>query len=91
MRTIFKFKPPCIISEYFIESFLSVQYQDGEPVVWAIVDTERKPENSIVIYEIGTGWNCFEATKSKYIGTLQTENGYVWHYFYKYINTKENF
>lgn len=83
MNTIWKFQltnEETPIEAYVIE-FLTVQMQNGQPCVWAIVDPDRPPKK-YVIRIIGTGWECRKIDASKYIGTVQ--NGlYVWHCFWE--------
>lgn len=59
---------------------LSVQVQDGEPMMWAVVETTYcLKKKAFRIY--GTGHKLdFFATEGKYIGTIQ-HNGFVWHIF----------
>lgn len=61
-----------------IVQFLKVDWQNGiGPVAWAMVDDEES-ERTYKIASIGTGWDC--PTDSGYIGTVQDDMGYVWHY-----------
>ena len=56
---------------------LTVQIQDGRPMIWALVD----PENVLVdrfISIVGTGWQVEDNTK--YICTFM-EGYFVWHVF----------
>ena len=84
MRKIYKYRLPeapgvvTTINERIIE-VLSVQYQNGIPTIWAIVD----PDDTSVAAEImsfGTGWELPNGAE-KYVGSLQDPEGYVWHYF----------
>lgn len=69
-----------------IEEILTVQWQTGTgPVLWAIIDT-NKEEQEINIVALGTGWDLPERTQ-EYIGTIQDDFGYVWHYFTIKLNT----
>ena len=62
-----------------IVQFLKVDWQNGTgPVAWAMID-EEGTERTYNIMSIGTGWDC--PTDSGYIGTVQDDMGYVWHYF----------
>ena len=56
--------------------------------MWAIVDT-NKEEQEINIVALGTGWDLPERTQ-EYIGTIQDDFGYVWHYFTIKLNTIES-
>ena len=80
MRQIFKYdisKP--IVGR--IEEFLHLDYQNGEPMVWAIVDDDAPEQNYSVICS-GTGWPIADfQSVYNYLGTLQDDAGYVWHYF----------
>lgn len=84
MRKIYKYRLPeapgvlITINEKIIE-VLSVQYQNGIPTIWAIVD----PDDTSVATEImsfGTGWELPNGAE-RYVGSLQDPEGYVWHYF----------
>lgn len=59
-------------------SILTVQLQEGEPHVWALVNPEYAKEE-IVIHTYGTG-SPIETPGKLYIGTYQL-NGFVWHVF----------
>lgn len=62
-----------------IVQFLKTDWQRGTgPVVWALID-ENEPEKTYKIASIGTGWDC--PVDSGYIGTIQDDFGYIWHYF----------
>ena len=67
-----------------IKRVLDVQWQKGVgPVVWFESD-ERAPFVKIPICGIGTGWELGElADDFKYLGTLQDNLGFVWHYYAK--------
>ena len=72
-----------------IEKMLTIQWQNGVgPVMWAIVDT-NKEEQEVNIVALGTGWDLPERTQ-EYIGTIQDDFGYVWHYFTIKLNTIES-
>lgn len=84
MRKIYKYRLPeapgvvTTINEKIIE-VLSVQYQNGIPTIWVVVD----PDDTSVAAEImsfGTGWELPNGAE-KYVGSLQDPEGYVWHYF----------
>lgn len=80
MRQIYKYnlKEPII---GHIEKFLHLDYQYGEPVVWAIVNDDV-PKRSFAAICSGTGWPIADFQNiDSYIGTLQDDDGYVWHYF----------
>ena len=84
MKKIFKYElPPCpgsiiTINEKLIQP-LSVQYQHGKPTLWAIIDDEDL-EHPTDITSFGTGWELPDSA-CLYLGSLQHEEGYVWHYF----------
>ena len=61
---------------------LTVQNQPGVgPCVWYEVDDNLR-EIEIIIIAIGTGWELPEQLKFwDYIGTVQDDAGYVWHYY----------
>lgn len=57
---------------------LTIQKQDGEPTIWALVN----PNNELEVRNftiVGTG-NSFDDTNHKYIGTFQ-DSPFVWHLF----------
>lgn len=63
-----------------IEQILDIQWQPHlGPMMWAIVDDEKE-DIEIDLICIGTGLDIPEEVE-KYIGTIQTPSGYVWHYF----------
>ena len=63
-----------------IEKFLHLDYRNGIPTVWAIMN-DSFPEITYQIVVQGTGGDMpNDLDESTYLGTLQ--NGfYVWHYF----------
>jgi hypothetical protein len=80
MRQIFKYpvdKP--IVGR--IEKFLHIEYQHDTPMIWAIVD-DACPQVEYLAVCSGTGWPLPDyANEFSYVGTLQDDGGYVWHYF----------
>ena len=85
MNTIWKFQLTDDVTEIeaHIIKFLTVQLQNGQPCVWAIVDPERTPKK-YKINIIGTGWESTNIDPSQYIGTIQT-GSYVWHCFWENV------
>lgn len=72
-----------------IERILTVQWQSGTgPVLWAIVDTDKE-EREIDIVALGTGWDVPKGVQD-YIGTVQDDFEYVWHYFTIKLDTMQN-
>lgn len=67
------------INDKIIE-VLDIQYQYGKPTMWALVDADEKLVLPFKIAAFGTGWEIPGAAK-QYLGTLQDNDGYVWHYF----------
>ena len=65
-----------------VEKFLSVDCQPGVgPVVW-VISGDSGYEYEVVAW--GTGWDIpKDVANLKYLGTVQDEYGYVWHYFAK--------
>ena len=87
MRSIYKYSllNPYTKIEGHIEKLLDVQIQNGVPVIWAIVDTELI-NRKFYIYCYGTGWELNEVEiRGDYLGTIQDDEGYVWHYFLEEI------
>lgn len=85
MRTIYKYRLPrdgqsIIIEEYIIE-VLHIEAQDGQPTLWAVVDTEQFQETEVVAW--GTGWPLPDDVyfETDYWGSAIDGIGYVWHYF----------
>jgi hypothetical protein len=65
---------------------LTVQLQDKEAVLWAIVETLNQMEDRIII---AVQTDSYVPTSSKYIGTVQFYNGYVEHFFDSSMNIEE--
>jgi hypothetical protein len=87
MRTIHKYSlDPSGAAEFTVmmprnADILCVHTQRGAPVLWALVDDENAQEARLVAV-IGTGWEVPDGIGfSDYIGTFQTEGGFVWHVF----------
>ena len=84
MRKIYKYELPVnggitTIKQCIIK-ILSVQEQNGKPMMWAIVDPDNEVVEPLEIVAIGTGWEL-PTGLDEYIGTAQDEYGFVWHYF----------
>jgi len=85
MQVIHKF-PVKIAREQSIElpafsKILSVQLQNGSPCIWVFVDyTYRKIDKKILC--IGTGHEFVQEIVMEFIGTIQLQDGTVWHFFY---------
>lgn len=80
MRTIYKYNIMQPVIGH-IEKFLHVDYQGDEVMVWAIVNDEL-PKREFTIICSGTGWPIADFQNAlSYIGTVQSYEGYVWHYF----------
>lgn len=85
MKKIFKYKLPrdgeVITIHADVIKWLDIQEQNGWPHIWAIVDENGNARD----YEIaawGTGWMVPDELMSmRYLGTVQDQGGYVWHYF----------
>ena len=82
-----------VISGWFTGA-MYVGEQDGKLFIWmenSLTRTEaysgkqvKRNEDEKVdveIYVIGTGWSYYSNKTGKYIGTVQMENGLVWHIF----------
>ena len=73
MKAIWKFQLSEGVTEIEapVVKFLTVQLQAGTPCVWAIVDTDRRP-NKFNVSLVGTGWAptqlvvSLESTSSPY-------------------------
>ena len=91
MRSIYKYSllNPYTKIEGCIEKFLDIQMQNGVPVIWAIVDTELR-DKKFYIYCYGTGWELNDGEELEdYLGTVQDNEGYVWHYFLEEVYEKK--
>lgn len=70
-----------------IRKILTTQFQSGSgPCVWYEVDDELK-DIEVKIIAIGTGWELPREIKFwDYIGTVQDDMGFVWHYYVEPFN-----
>ena len=85
MKKIFKYQLPrdgeIITITANVIKWLSIQEQDGWPMIWAVVD-DAGYESEYEIVAWGTGWDFpDELNHCRYMGTAQDGYGYVWHYF----------
>ena len=84
MRKIYKYELPVngniITIKQCIIKILSIQEQNGKPMMWAIVDPDNEIVDPLEIVAIGTGWELSTGLDD-YLGTAQDEYGFVWHYF----------
>ena len=84
MRKIYKYELPVdggiITIKQCIIKILSIQEQNGIPVMWAIVDPDNEKIEPLEIVAIGTGWEL-PTGLDDYLGTVQDGCGFVWHYF----------
>ncbi len=85
-NTIWKYSVP-FAGEFTLDmpkgaEVLTLQLQEGEPVMWVAVDPDAEKEE-IKFSLIGTGHAVdFELIQSNYIGTYQELGGkLVWHLF----------
>ena len=84
MRTIWKF-PLAVMRNQYVQmppgaEFLAVQMQDGYPMLWAIVETDFPFEpRDVVMYT--TGCFVFPEKPGKHLGTIQLNDGTVFHVF----------
>ena len=90
MKSIFKYKLPsdgCIITiQEKVIKWLDVRSQGNWPHIWAIVETDIVEPVEIIAW--GTGWDVSqELMEWNYLGTESDYYGYVWHYFYKKVET----
>lgn len=61
------------------KQILDIQMQNGNPKVWILLDDDYD-EKTWAITSVGTGWEINEIS-GDYVGTVQDDYGYVWHYF----------
>ena len=82
MRTIWKYRFPegdeTVLTMPMGAHVLTIQVQDGSPVLWALVDPDAPPEPRL-FYVKGTGW-VIDQPLGRYVGTVQLA-GFVWHVF----------
>ncbi len=65
--------------------FLDIHIQQGNPVIWALVDLENPKVTQIQFHGYLTGYPENIDPKSEYLGTLMFDNGsFVKHYFAAY-------
>jgi len=64
---------------------LSVQNQNGNLNVWALVESDPlHVQAPVTFYIVGTGNDASEVEHKKFLGTAQmAEGGYVFHIFYE--------
>lgn len=85
MKKIFKYKLPMdgkvITITANVIKWLNIQEQDGQPMIWAVVD-DAGYESEYEIVAWGTGWEFpNELSHCRYMGTAQDSYGDEWHYF----------
>lgn len=82
MSVIYKYRlAPSTPVEVEMPKYARILYvgsQDDGPVVWALVDPRLAPETR-TFYVYGTGHPIDDTLGLDYIGTCQTESGFVWH------------
>lgn len=61
-------------------TILSVQMQDEVPTLWALC-VPSNPYEDRLFFIVGTGHIFEPASDARFIGTVQTRNGLVWHIF----------
>jgi len=87
MRTIYKYKLP-VGDEFALEmpagaEVLTVQMQDDQPFIWALVNTDHSPQLRQFLV-LGTGHDCSDTRicATNYVGTFQLLGGrLVFHLF----------
>ena len=85
-KTIWKYELPSDgrtikIYEHIVE-VLHIDAQGGVPMLWAIVDLDRKRDGYTEIVAWGTGWPLDEIyCETDYWGSCEDGYGYIWHYF----------
>lgn len=73
---------------------LHVDIQRGDPCLWAIVDTNKEPEEWLVSC-IGTGWSLHGVGQNIDLGsylntTVASSDPFVWHWFCrKYVQSMD--
>jgi hypothetical protein len=81
MKTIHKYRLYNTIALPEGAQVLTVQLQEDEPYLWALVD-DFNPFEKRNFQTVGTGWDLEARAYSNrvYIATFQ-QNGFVWHVF----------
>lgn len=83
MRTIHKYPllQDLLEVQGTIHKILKVGEQNGELVIWIMVDDEGETE-TLNVYIVGTGHKVpGELTGFDFFDTVQMQNGLVWHVF----------
>lgn len=80
------FKYQIKVGDQFVQmpygsNILHVGMQGTTITIWAMVEEKNSLVNRDITV-VGTGWELpKEAVNWKYIGTVQTDGGFVWHVF----------
>lgn len=69
------------------EKIMGVENQNGNIVLYAMVNDTFGTANTYKFLVVGTGWKIIEdMTQHKFLGTVnQYDRGLMWHVFYKVI------
>jgi len=93
MRTIWKAKlapnDRMVVKVPRESVFLTVQMQQGIPVVWFEVE-DTLPLEERYLYLAGTGCGLPEDEHLSYIGTFQTEGGHLVYHLFESLHMKEH-
>jgi len=79
MKTIWKYQIAVMARMPKGAEILTVQMQNEEPCVWAVVEPDAEKENRY-LEVFGTGQPIHEDVERRYIGTFQ-QPPFVWHLF----------
>lgn len=85
MKTIYKYQLT-ITDKQTIKlplgfKILSIQQQNYELTIWALVDPSEKEKVNSTFYIFGTGHEIYSEQDLEYISTVQMINRLVWHVF----------
>lgn len=88
MKTIYKYKIETTDSQVLLlpkeAEILTVQIQNGEPHLWAMIDTDKDETDPRVIEIFGTG-NPIPDGNRRYISSYQLRDGrLIFHVFERY-------
>lgn len=87
MSTVYKYRltpgSRSVVEMPKYATILHVGSQDDGPVLWARV--EDRPLEQREFYVYGTGHPIDDTIEMRFVGTCQTESGFVWHVFEKPI------
>ena len=91
MQVIFKYEITEMMEFSIVEAPilmpLKVDFQNGKPFLWAVVDLEHRPKK-FKIFRVGTGHPMSpDIALDQYLNTtVMSSEPYVWHWFWKEVD-----